>query len=130
AEAWLAGIRSRDVKLQGDWSAGLWKSGFKLRLSYLTDGNRCVQGEARFSRGFLADIGPRVVYVETFEDMARLSTAYYSPNRLQEHQLGLEWPWRIHENYELSTSYLPGVGRQAGTEIQFIHNLNGRLEIH
>ncbi len=109
-----------------------WRQDGPLRLSAkfqgakLSDENKRVGASGSISSDLFWNV--RAVYKYTYDDMDNISPAYYSPQHLQQHQLGLEYAAQ-YRWFEPSISYLPGIGKETGTSQDFIQDVQASFNI-
>ena len=61
--------------------------------------------------------------------MDNVSPAYYSPQSLRQHQLGIGFDDKFGW-IQPSVTYLPGVGQERGTQLDFIQDVDAGIVFH
>ena len=101
-----------------------WQAFGKIQGADVSDGNRRYGIEASLSRALFGDF--RGVYKYVFDHMDEMSANYYSPQQLHQHQLGFEFATGS-DWVRPSIIYLPGTGKERGSDRQFIQDVQASI---
>jgi hypothetical protein len=104
-----------------------WAAYVRGRFADLSDSNQRFTEILEVSREtlwhFLRGVGQF-----TADDMSHVSPNYYSPQSLREYQLGFEAKGILYPLVLGNLRYMPGIGTENGTGVQFIQDVDTGLE--
>jgi hypothetical protein len=103
---------------------GPWRASLKLQGASVSDGNVRSGAEAYIYRCMVENLSG--VYKFTFQNMNNVSPDYYSPQRLIQHQLGVDYTSKVGW-IQPSVRYLPGIGQEKGTDQQFVQDVEAAI---
>lgn len=132
AQALRAGIRQSYAQLRGRWKPDeRWTFHAFGRFTGLSDRNHRYETEAQAAYALDWVPGLQAVYLFTTDNMVERHPEYYSPHRLRQHQLGLEYYGKPTPKSWIWGRYLPGYGEEQGAASWNIHAvaLSGGLQI-
>src|SRR5262249_49742358 len=94
---------------------GDWKASARVRLEDLSDDNQRATGILQGAHEmFLPKLW--VVARATLDTTEHISPNYYSPQTLQEYQLGVDYTVQLARNASLNVAYMPGYGKEKTTD--------------
>jgi tetratricopeptide (TPR) repeat protein len=105
-----------------------WRASARTRLEDLSDDNQRATGILEGGhRIFLPKLW--LVARATLDTMEHVSPNYYSPQMLQEYQLGPDYTVQLTKDINFNLVYLPGYGREKTTNGEFVNDIDATFNI-
>jgi len=104
-----------------------WKAMVTGRRGWHSDGNLRVGGIGSLERRLWKSPFSLVVVRAEYDDMQTSTTTYYSPKELRQYQMGLIYELARATDWILSMRYLPGLGKENGTQWESVHDVQASL---